>query len=74
MVVGSDGASFFDDLLDNLNGRLEVLVQLKLGVLNEGTRGALGDDIADGGPENSFEYFIREEVRRAPVIANAAYK
>ena len=59
MVVGSDSASLFDDLLNNLYGRLEVLVQLELGVLNEGTLGVLGDDAADGGPEYSLEYFIR---------------
>ena len=74
MVVGSDGASLFDNLLNNLDGRLEVLVQLKLGVLNEGTVGMLGDNAADGGPENSLEYLIREEVRGTPVVSYAAYE
>ena len=74
VVVGSDCASFFDDFLYNLYGRLKVLVELEFGVLNEGTGGVFGDDVADCGPENSFEYFIREEVRRTPLIANAAYK
>ena len=34
----------------------------------------LGDDAAYGGPEYSFEYFIRQEVRGAPVIANTSNK
>ena len=74
MIVGSDGASLLDDFLNNLNGRLEILVELKLGVLNEGTIGVLGDDATDSCPEDSLEYFIREEVRRTPVVANAAYE
>ena len=74
MIVGSDSADFLDDLLDDLYGRLEVLIELQLGVLNEGTRGMLGDDAANGGPEYSFEYFIRQEVRGAPVIANTSNK
>ena len=63
MVVGSDCASFFDYLFDNLDGRLEVLVELEFGVLNEGTLGVLGDDVTYSGPEDSLDYFIREEVR-----------
>ena len=47
---------------------------MEFGVLNEGNVGVLGNDATDCGPENSLEYFIREEVRRAPVITNAAYK
>ena len=74
MVVGGDSASLFDDLLNNLDGRLEVLVVLELGVLNEGTRGMLGDDATDSGPEYSLEYFIRQEVRGASVVANTSYK
>ena len=71
VVVGSDGASLFDDFFNNLYGRLKVLIQLELGVLIEGTGGVLGNDAADCSPENSLEYLIRQEVRGAPVITNA---
>ena len=36
-----------------------------------GTIGVLGDDATDTGPEYSFEYFIRQEVRGTPVLTNA---
>ena len=59
MIVGSDCACLFDNLFDYLYGRLDVLVELYLGVLNEGTLGVLVYDAADSGPEYSLEYFIR---------------
>ena len=62
MVVGSDSAGFLDDLLNDLYGRLEVLVILELGVLNEGTGGVLEDDAIYSGPEYSLEYFIIQDV------------
>ena len=33
----------------------------------------LGDDAANCGPEDSLEYFIREEVRGTSVVAYAVY-
>ena len=71
MVVGSDSANLLDDFLNNFDWRLQVLVQLEFGVLDVGTIGVLGDDATDSGPEYSFEYFIRQEVRGTPVVTNA---
>ena len=55
MVVGSDSGSLLDDLFNNLNGGLEILVELELVVLVEGTTGVLGDDATEICPEDSSE-------------------
>ena len=60
MVVGSDSAGLLDDLVNNLNGGLEILIELELVVLVEGTLGVLGDDATDSCLEDSLDNLVFE--------------
>ena len=74
VVVGSDGAGLFDNLLNNLHGGLEVLIELELVVFVEGPLCVLGYDTADTSLEDSLEDLVLEQVRRTPVVSNALYE